>query len=617
MIRSESIVRVVLVLLFTYLVAIGATFNGVLDPQFKIDTLAMVALGAATWLFLHWRRGWVWHRTVLDGVFLLWALAFALSLAANLDVWRRIVMGLWYVGVYVGVWYILHDALANRGVKREMLVDALLITGLIVMLFGYVQSYAWLIHNGAGVLPRPVSTIGNTNALASFLVVLIPFALARFAAARNPLGRIVLGIYSLLAMVLLIFTDSRGAWLGLAAALVVWGALVFAQRDMLSAARLREWWQGQTTLRKLGVSTGSVVFVGIAVVATARFVDSFSQPGRTVELRTWIYETAFRLFAEQPLNGSGLFTFGRGLERLNSLPPLQPHSHAHSIPFLVAAELGILGVVALVATVVVCLQIMRRNWQIGGSANKPLLAGAAASVVGFGVHHLTDTPAMMPVIALVGLLALVLAAAPISPEAIISAGRRRVQPIVIIVLWAALLASGFWSSHVYTEYVDTLKYAVQTSHYRDAAQRLQSVIDTDPSLALYHAQQAYLWGLAAYLDNDADAAQKGIDAYQRFLTLEPYNAIGWTNLAALDWQVQHSSQAIADMQRAVELAPGDAYLAHLLDEYHSGKVDVPKGAFDPLTPDYTFGENIASFQFLRIAITRQFLPQVGYPAASA
>ena len=207
MIRSDTILRLALTLLFTYLIAIGATFNGLVFPQFRMITLTLMSLLLIIWLVIRWRRGWRWHTTPLDGVFLLWALAFGFSLAANGDSWRRIDMGLWHIGVYVVVWYVLQDALANRGIDREVLVDALLIAGLVVMIFAVWQVKTWLdtqwplIVDGLAPfdLPRPVSTLGNTNALGGFLVVLTPFALGRWVSLRDHFGRVVLGFYSTLA----------------------------------------------------------------------------------------------------------------------------------------------------------------------------------------------------------------------------------------------------------------------------------------------------------------------------------------------------------------------------------------------------------------------------------
>lgn len=250
MIRSIS--RALLTLLFTYIIAIGATFNGVISPDFKPLTLALLAVVAGLWLIVRWRRGWRWHHTPLDAVMLLWALAFVVALLANQDVWRRSLMAFWYMAVYIGTWYILQDVLANGGVSRAALIDASLITGLIVMLFGYLQVYGWvktqlplILNNRAAFdLPRPVSTLGNTNALGTFMIVLTAFALGRLVVVKNTPGRIIMGIYSGLAILLAVLTYSRGTWLGLGAALGVFGCLLLMHHNLLSITRLREGWSG-------------------------------------------------------------------------------------------------------------------------------------------------------------------------------------------------------------------------------------------------------------------------------------------------------------------------------------------------------------------------------------
>src|SRR5690606_16286306 len=109
---------------------IGGTFNGLVEPRFRLLSLAGLALLLAAWLLARWRGGWRWHRTPLDAAVVLWALAFGLSLLTNLDAWRRIAIGLWYMGLYAGVWFLLLDLLANRRLARAGLVDALLLAGL-------------------------------------------------------------------------------------------------------------------------------------------------------------------------------------------------------------------------------------------------------------------------------------------------------------------------------------------------------------------------------------------------------------------------------------------------------------------------------------------------------
>jgi putative inorganic carbon (HCO3(-)) transporter len=589
MIRSDFLLRAMLAMLFTYLLAIGATFNGVLAPDFKQPTLILMGIGVALWLLLRWRKGWLWYHTPLDAVIVLWIIAFILSLLTNLDVWRRVVMGLWYVSVYIGIWYILQDVLANRGLRRETFSGALLIAGFIVLLFGYIQLPSWLNTRlplmTAGVipidLPRPVSTIGNTNALACFLVVLIPFIMSSIPSGRNRFERIVLILYAVLAIFLLFLTYSRGAWVGFVVATAVWLGLSLAEQDLLSVNRFRIFWNSLSSRNRaivLGLSTLALVAI---VMSVFLIIDSFAQPGRSIERRTILFEPAIKLYAEKPLTGHGLFTFGRGYMRHESLPPNQPHSHAHNVLLLVAAELGLVGIFALLATIGVMFLVFRRNWRAASMRERRMLSGAIAAVVGFGVHHLIDTPAMMPAIALTGLLALALALAPTEPIPVSAKWRLSSQSIGIVALWLVLLGTGFWSSTIYSHYMAILSQAVTTEDYRAAADSLQSVIETDPSMALYIQQQAFLYGMAAS-EGDNEAASKGVETYRQFLALEPYHAPSWANLASLHWQLGQQQEATSAMEKAVEFAPEAWQLSFNLATYYeeTGRVDEAREIYE-------------------------------------
>jgi putative inorganic carbon (hco3(-)) transporter len=531
-------------------------------------------------LLLHWQRGWVWHRTPLDGVMLLWIVAFGLSLLANLEVWRRISIGLWYATAYIGVWYMLHDLIANEGISRDTLVDGLLICGIIVLIFGYIQCREWFlttlpqIQQGLVmfVLPRPVSTLGNTNLLSSFLTVLIPFIFTRVVAARIMFSRLMLGLYAILALGLMFLTFSRGAWLGLGVGLGAWLLLILSQHGLLSVLALRTWWAARASAFKIAVSTillGGLVSI---LIVGLLFIQSFNQPGRTAGLRTNIYSAAVTLFTEKPFVGYGLFTFGRGLSRMQSMPPEVPHSHAHNAILHIGAELGIIGLVALFATLVVMGLATRRNWKISTSRQRGVLAASIGAVLAFAVHHQTDVPATEPAIALTGLLALVLMLTSPQPQPITSPIRRIEHPIAMVGLWLALLVSGFWSSQIYKNYLTDLVYGISTGDFRGSAERLQSSIDADPALSVYPMQQGFMWGMAAS-EGDMDAAQQAINVYEHFVVTEPYYAIVWANLGALYQQVGELDKAVSAMEQAVTLAPESWQIAINLGNYETAVGD--------------------------------------------
>ncbi len=567
--RSDFMGLAVLTVVFSYFLTVGATFNGILEPSFHPLSLGLMTLLVGCWLLLHWRNKWQWHRTSLDTVFLLWGLAFLLSLIANTDVWRRIIIGLWYVGLYIGIWYVLHDLLANRALSRVVIIDALLIGGFVITVLGFVQLQMWfrqVIDSGVFITPpRPVSVFGNPNFLSDFLIVITPLTLSRWFMARAKVPKIFLGIYILLQLGLLVLTNSRGAWIGMAVGLLVWVFLFISRNGRLTPASVQQWWKKQTSAVRTSFIIGAVVAVIGAVGLGAYLVRSLSTSGRSVDSRTEIYSAALQLFAQKPITGHGLFTFGRGVVQLPGINPDKPHSHAHDLPLHIAAELGLFGLAALVLTVFIGYRTVQRNWQASTARERLVLAGAVGAVVAVGVHQLSDVPVMMPALALTGLVVIVLALAPAKPEAADPTWRRFGHPVEMIGIWVVLIISGFWSSGVYQQYVDVLK-ATDDSRYRQAAADLKPVIDADPSLSLYYLQQGFLYGMAAS-QGDGDAAREGISAYEQFIQRDPGYAVAWANLAVLHWQLGDRDVAVDALQQAVKLDGAEWNFPALLGRY--------------------------------------------------
>lgn len=601
---TQRIIRLILLAVLIYLTTVGATFNGVLAfTQFQPITMLLFGVVVVVWLWWHRRRGW--YRTPLDGVLLLWTAAFAISILANPATTRRSVEALWYMGLYAAGWYLLSDILA-QGFPRRSLVEGFLLSSIIIVAFGLLQTLNLLISGGNA---RPVSLIGNPNAFGAYLVVLLPFIIVPMLTMKNHFGRVMLGLYALAGLVLLVATASRGAWIGFITAIVVLVLLLLAQYGLLSYTALQKWWQTRTRMIKAAFAAGIIVLLVGAVLTGVVILLSFSASGRGADLRTYLWEAALQMFAEKPLTGQGLFTYGYHLARFDSIPPGQPHSHAHNLPLLILAELGLPGLLALLVSLVVILRVCWQNWHMLPKQGRPMWIAGAAALSGFVVHHLFDTPAMMPVIALIGLLALVIVTAPAQPAMLSVRWRQMGHPAAMLLLWMGLITAGLWHTGLYGRYYEVLKNAVENETFAEAAAELRSIIDADPYQPAYHLQQGYLYGLAAS-EGDNSALQPAIDAYSRYLELEPYQAAGWSNLAALYWQNGDSTAAAEAVQKARELAPAWQIFERQQQLYTGILTNTLR--IEPDELESPWGANMARFQYLRDVIPAQFLPQVGW-----
>ncbi len=601
--------RLLLGAALVYFVAIGATYNGILDVDQRLRSLDVLLALTLIWLGARAALRWRWQATPLGLAFAAWALVFALSLAANPEQARRSAMALWYMGAYLLLLLALFDACANRGLSRGALVDALLFAGLILMLFGGVQVLSAL-RAGQG-LPRPVSVLGNANTFAAALVLLAPLALARLWAQRTRALRLLWAGYLLAALALLLATFSRGGWLGAAGGMALSALWLLADRGWLRRARLAAAWAELRLPARAGVIGAALAGV-LALLAAAQFlIGTFAIGGRGLDFRAFIYETAIEMFRERPLLGHGLFTFGGGLARLNPTPPTEPHSHAHNLPLQVAAEMGLAGLAALALSAGVIVRVGRFNaQQVRSPSERAALIGAGGAVAAAGLHHLFDLPTMNPALMLLTLLALAaLTCAP--PGRGTPARWPAVRWLAVLALAAAVLLAGRWGERQYRAYWLALSSGTAQGERISAAQALQPVIDADPSYALYHQQQGLLLATAA-AEGDRTALPAAIAAFERYTALAPEYAMGWASLAALRAQASDTAGAADALLQVQRRAPV------LVQNWRAlGIAYAPWDPAQPFAEEDRLQPNIAYIQWLHLALPRTSAPQTSQPLPEA
>lgn len=601
--------RLAITLVCLYLLSpFGATFNGVVIPDSHALTYGLIFAALFAWLVLRLRHRWPWHRTALDPIMPLWLLAIAASMLANPEALRRGLIALWFVAVYIGAWYFLQDWIANRPSMKELIVDGLLGAGLMAIIFSAVQ----FLYTGR--LLQPASVIGNANALGSVLVVVIPFALRKAWRARAGMPRAVWSIYSGIASANLLLTLSRGAWIGLFVACASLLLLSLAHYGLLSPARFRAWWGKRREPTRRLLLASSVTLSLCLICATALIVHSFTLGERRASLRTEIWRSALLQFSDAPFTGKGLFAFGREQGRYLSIPPAQSYAHAHNLALNVAAEMGILGLSALGATVALAVQRLHRVWQVKTGEDRMDWIFFVAPVVGFAVHHLFDVTAMMPAVALLGVVSLVLAFDPSHDQGLSSARSGMLCALGLTLLWICLLAIGIGNMQSNNRYIEVLRLSAASGEnpkrgnpalqYRQALDSLEELIESDPTMPAYHLQSAILWGLLA-AGGEGEAIGEGIAAFERFLELEPYHAISWANLAVLQWQSGGRSAAIRSMEQARSLAPRLPLFAIKLYQYRNHDRIAPISL-----PHSRYNQDFTRYQFLTESLPVTFLPQV-------
>ncbi len=205
------------------------------------------------------------------------------------------------------------------------------VAGAVVGLYTLYHYYFVGVTEATGGVERALAIYHSPNALALYLGKLIPPALV-LAAGWGGWGRLAAGFTAAAGLWALWLTYSRGAWLGLAAAIAAGFALLAPQRRVVAVL---------------------VLLVALVLVGVLGFTLA---PGRfgadeTARRRLYIWEAAVRMIRDRPLTGVGLDNF-LYLYRERYMPPeawQEPDiSHPHNIVLDFWVRLGIGGVFALI-----------------------------------------------------------------------------------------------------------------------------------------------------------------------------------------------------------------------------------------------------------------------------
>ena len=291
--------------------------------------------------------------------------------------------------------------------RVHLVAWTLIAAGLVEALIGYGQ---WALASGdlgpGGASIRVFGTFAQPNPFAGYLNFALPLALALTLFAHDARERWVAGGASVLLLGAQTLANSRGGLLGLVAAIVVIAAVGW-RRERLVAI-----------VAAVGIPLGLIAWfahlipnrIETALVRQVRVgsIGDICQPNNanfsTVErLVHWI--AGLRMFAANPLLGVGAGNYNAAYPRYTPSLTCWPEGlgQAHNYYINVAAETGILGLLAFLAVVAAVL------W-LGWSASHPhsdagrqttavapwavpsraLAIGLFAVLVALCVHNLTD-----------------------------------------------------------------------------------------------------------------------------------------------------------------------------------------------------------------------------------
>jgi len=236
------------------------------------------------------------------------------------------------------------------------------------------------LETGAARL-RPAGLFDHPIVYANFLMITAPILAAGTIMSRSRLLRVLLAGSTLVALLGLGLTLSRGAWISSAAAAVVFGVLA--------------WRYALITHRQLRVIVvlGLVAAMVVGIVLGPRIFERLtaSQAGN-LEVRFELNKIAMRMIADRPLVGVGTNSFIPSMEAYDPDDVMEYFpATVHNLYLLEAAEAGLpaLFLVLTLMTAIV-LTTRRRLAKAVDPANIWLAVAITAGLCGFAVSQLAD-----------------------------------------------------------------------------------------------------------------------------------------------------------------------------------------------------------------------------------
>jgi O-antigen ligase len=450
--------------------------------------------------------------------------------------------------------------------------------------------------NAGAAAGRVTTTLGNPSNVGVYMLLAAPLALERLRRDKSLAWRVTAGIAFALAVSMLLFSGSRGAWLGFVVGALLWMGIESRR------------WAKTGSRRKIALIAAAVVLAALvsAVLAVPQLRARFAiTSSATVEWRFIAWDAAGHATLDRPLLGWGpdsfraIYTSYWPTEVQASAANAATVGDPHNIFANAAASLGLPGALVLLGLVVAmgmaCTSLVkaRTDQDLKALAISTALAGGLVAVL---FHYVTlDTLPLMAILTglVVGAQARAVVPGKRARHVFARAGVVVVAGVLLITTLAAaglvgadaymrsaLASAGQspWTSvksklhvaQVLAPWEPTFKWAVgkaavqalggqdRAQAYSDGRQALEATgrsLPLEPGVAYDLAYLRLTEGLATHDDGLVRDAQK---VFVALSDADANNPTYWSARGIAAAALGDRAEALRDMQTALVLAPNNA-----------------------------------------------------------
>ena len=282
---------------------------------------------------------------------------------------------------FMGMYFVIKNIINSPAMVKRCLY-ALVISSAVVSVYGIYQNYFGALSTKwqdmemfFEIKGRVVSMFDNPNVLGEFLILIFPITLALMATSKLSYERFFLFAIAMMSCWCLVFTWSRGAWIGCMIATVLF--LCISSKYFFTAGLLSLPWVGAFVWLKRD---------SLILTRLTSFGDS------STSYRLGIWKGVLRM-----LEDVGLFGIGIGEEAFKKIYPMyaltgiEAAPHAHNLYLQIAVEMGVFALIAFLIFIFLfaqfsfsfCKSAMNRS-------NKLLSLGIFCGVLALLIQGMTD-----------------------------------------------------------------------------------------------------------------------------------------------------------------------------------------------------------------------------------
>jgi len=282
--------------------------------------------------------------------------------------------------------------------EQNYLVSTLLISATIIALYGL--GFYILLGKPSYLI---FSTFLNSNCLAGYLIIIIPIGLSRLLISRERISQQRLFFALLILSLCLILTVSRGAWLALIVALIVFGLVGKQRVEMVhgqqSTVHRKHKSHGLWTM-DYGLNRGPsfyllalviLLFIGFFLTKPTireRTISLFNFHHRSQLFRSLVWKGSLKMIKAHPFLGTGIGTFEVAYP--NYKFGGCSTKMAHNTYLQMGVEMGVLGIITYLSLIVTAFFIFRERLRESSSSERIFLGGLLSGSVAFLIHNLVD-----------------------------------------------------------------------------------------------------------------------------------------------------------------------------------------------------------------------------------